>query len=186
MEAVRSKVTRTSAAYLETRLISGLKRGGEKSRCFVTPGHLNNCSTLQKCPFRKQALALPYTEIPCTVYIQIMTDFMQMHIEVQCLAINIFGNAYMQVSMWMDGWLRRGGGGERDRWYLYLNIDPYTCTTLRHTLHSFYRNSAVRRWFGILNKILCILRIIIHLLRIIFLLLYIWSHSHSHLRRLPT
>lgn len=68
LEAVRSKVTRTSAAYLETRLISGLKRGGEKSRCFMTPGHLNNCSTLQKCPFRKQALALPYTEIPCTVY----------------------------------------------------------------------------------------------------------------------
>lgn len=46
-----------------------------------------------------------------------MTDFTQMHTEVQCLTINIFGNTYMQVFMWMNGWMDGSGerGKERER-----------------------------------------------------------------------
>lgn len=77
----------------------------------MTPRYINNCSSVQKCPFRTQALAPPYAEIPCTIEIHMMSDFTGMHTEFQCLAINIFGNTYMQVFMWMDGRLRR----ERER-----------------------------------------------------------------------
>lgn len=34
----------------------------EKSRSFVTPGYVNNCSSLQRSTSRNQALALLYSE----------------------------------------------------------------------------------------------------------------------------
>lgn len=54
---------------------------------------------------------------------------------------------YIHASVHVDGWKVKEGEreGNRGRWYLYINIDPYTCTTLIHTLNSSYRNSACKK-----------------------------------------
>lgn len=49
-----------------------------------------------------------------------MTDFTQMHTEVQRLAINIFGNTYMQMFMWINVWMDGSREEKRETDGIYI------------------------------------------------------------------
>lgn len=137
MEYIKCNVP---AVHLEARLISRGKRVGIlwPQDTFTTVQHYRNVP-LENRPwlFHTQKFLVLYK---CTWWL----------ISHKCTRkFNAWPSAYLGTHTWkcscgwMDGWFRREK--ERHRWYLYLNVDLYTCTTLRPTLNSSYRNSEYKK-----------------------------------------